>query len=291
MYEYLRAHPQLFLPERKELRFFGRDLEIRDRHTLTLDEYLGYFAEAGEAVRVGTAYVWYLFSRSAAGEIADFAPDATIVAMLRNPVEMLPALHSEHLSNGNENIADFTRALDAEPDRRAGLRMPPHAHLVQGLLYSEVPRYTEQLERYIDAFGRERVQVILYDDFRRDTEGTYRKLLVALGVAPDFRPGAFEVINPNKRLRSEWLRHFLARPPELPRRVIRRCVPPRIRRGLYERAKQLNVTFAPRPAVPPETVARLKAMFAGEVERLSVLLQRDLSHWIGPADSGVWRQR
>ena len=35
MYEYLRTHPDLYLPERKELRFFGSDLDIRDRQPLT----------------------------------------------------------------------------------------------------------------------------------------------------------------------------------------------------------------------------------------------------------------
>ena len=71
--------------------------------------------------------------------------------MLRNPVDMLPALHGEHIANGNEDITDFTAALDAEPERRAGRRIPPHAHLPQGLWYTDVPRYAEQLESSTEA--------------------------------------------------------------------------------------------------------------------------------------------
>jgi hypothetical protein len=279
MYEYLRAHPQLFLPARKELRFFGTDLEIRDRHRMTLDEYLAHFAGARDARRVGTAYVWYLFSRGAAREIAEFSPDATIIVMLRNPVEMLPALHAEHLANGNEDIPDFVEALDAEPDRRAGRRIPPHAHLPQGLLYSEVPRYSEQLDRYFQAFGRDRVRIVLFDEFQADTAGTYRALLTSLGVDASFAPDSFEVINPRRRVRSERLRHFLARPPAVPRRLIGRFVPACIRRPLYERARRMNVRTVARAPLSPEAAQRLRSLFAPEVERLSTLLGVDLRHW------------
>ena len=281
MYEYLRAHPDLYLPERKELRFFGRDLEIRDRQALTTEQYLSHFAEARADDLIGTAYVWYLFSREAAGEIAQFSPDARIIAMLRNPLDMLPALHGEHLANGNEDIGDFAAALEAEADRRAGRRLPAHAHLPQGLWYSEVPRYAEQLERYFAAFGRDRVLVVLFDDFVADTAGTYRDTLAFLGVRTDFRPASFDVINASRRIRSERLRHFLARPPRAPRLVIRWLVPAKIRRRAYERAKRMNVVPAPRAPVPTQTVERLRVQLAPEVARLSALLERDLhSLWL-----------
>lgn len=279
MYAYLRQHPDLFLPARKELRYFGADLEIRDRVPLTEEEYLAHFAAAERRHVIGTAYVWYLYSSLAAREIAAFTPDARIIVMLRNPTEMLHALHGEHLSNGNEAIADFTAALDAEPDRRAGLRIPPHAHLVQGLWYSTVPRYTEQLQRYVDAFGRERLHVIVFDDFVADPAAAYHGVLRFLGVRDDARPAAFDVVNASKRTRSERLRHFLARPPEPLRALIRHSVPRGVRRGLHERAKRLNVTTAPRDPMPAATRERLRLAFVDEVERLSAFLGRDLSHW------------
>ncbi len=279
MYSYLRKHPDLYLPERKELRFFGSDLEIRDRPSLTSDEYLDYFRDARPTQRIGTAYVWYLYSRNAAREIAEFAPEARIIAMLRNPIEMLHALHGEHLSNGNEEIEDFTDALDAEADRRDGKRIPPHAHLPQALWYSTVARYTDQLERYVAAFGRERLHVILYDDFAADTPGTYARTLRFLGVRDDLRPASFDVVNASKRIRSEGFRHFLSRPPEFPRRIIRRTVPGPLRRTLYERAKALNVRAALRRPMAQETRERLTRQFNEEVERLSAFLDRDITQW------------
>jgi len=282
MYEYLRAHPDLYLPERKELRFFGSDLDIRDRQPLTAEQYLAYFWAAPAGALIGTAYVWYLYSRRAAEEISQFSPHARIIAMLRNPVNMLPALHGEHIANGNEDITDFTAALDAEAERRAGRKIPPHAHLPQGLWYTEVPRYAEQLERYFAVFGRDRVRVILFDDFVADTPATFREALAFLGVRTQFGPESFEPVNVSRRIRSERFRHFLARPPRLPRLIIRTLVPGGLRRSAYERAKRMNIEVAARQPIPPATADRLRTTFAPEIARLSTLLDRDLTAlWLG----------
>jgi hypothetical protein len=281
LYTYLGRHPEVYVPDRKELRFFGTDLEVRDRVPLTMDAYLGHFAEAGDARRVGSAYVWYLYSTRAAEEIRRFAPDAAILAMLRNPVEMLHALHAEHLTNGNEDIVDFTAALDAEPMRSEGRRIPPHAHLPQGLLYSTVPRYAEQLERYFSSFGRERVHVAIFEEFVADPVAGYREALAFLGLADDrsLSAGDFEIVNPSRRLRSERLRHLLARPPDLPRRIISRTVPARARRSLHTWAKRANVRPVARPEMPAATRQRLEDLFDPEVRRLEALLGRDLAAW------------
>ena len=66
LYDYLRQHPQVFLPAAKEIHYFGSDLERRRTPRPTLDEYLRYFADARDELRVGEASVRYLHSRLAA---------------------------------------------------------------------------------------------------------------------------------------------------------------------------------------------------------------------------------
>src|SRR6187455_3134082 len=95
LYEYLAGHPDVFLPQRKELRYFGSDLAHRRRHELSEEEFLDHYAGAPSGRQWGNAYVWYLYSRSAAAEIHAVRPDARIVVMLRDPVRALYALHSE----------------------------------------------------------------------------------------------------------------------------------------------------------------------------------------------------
>ena len=128
LYEYLRQHPQVFMSDPKEPNYFGADVERRRTPRISLDEYLGYFAGAGDAKRAGEASVRYLHSRTAAQEIAEFAPQGQAIIMLRDPVEMMHAMHGELVYIGAEDIPDFADALAAEDDRRVGRRIPPGAN-------------------------------------------------------------------------------------------------------------------------------------------------------------------
>jgi len=278
LYDYLAGHPRVFLPARKELRYFGGDLEVRHRHTFSREEFLAEYADAPNAALLGNAYVWYLYSTSAAAEIHRLRPDARIVAMLRDPVDALYSLHSEFVYDGNEEIADFAAALDAEPDRCAGRRVPAEAHFPAGLCYRGTVRYAEQLARYLDRFGQERVHVIVFDDFVADPAACYAQLLDFLRVPDDGR-GAFPRLNPNKRSRSALMRRILSAPPAPARRAVRALVPRRLRGRLYRRAVALNTREEQRTAMPEALRRALRTELAPEVTRLEQLLGRPLPAW------------
>ena len=124
MYEYLRVHPDVYMPLHKEPMYFGQDLtQLHVR--LTERDYLALFAEARPGQRIGEATTWYLFSKTAASEIRDFSPDARIIIMLRHPVDVMYSLHRELLFYRGETIDDFAEALAAEADRREGRRLGP----------------------------------------------------------------------------------------------------------------------------------------------------------------------
>jgi hypothetical protein len=274
MYEYLRQHPDVFMPYRKEPVYFGSDLAKRNP-PMTEAEYLSLFRAGAGRARLGEATVWYLYSRTAAEEIKAFATDPRIIIMLRNPVDMMYSLHSQLLFSSNEDLADFGEAIAAEEDRRHGRRMPPRARRPEGLQYRALGRYASHVRRYLDTFGPDAVHVIIYDDFSGDTPGSYGRTLEFLGIDPSFQPD-FSVVNRSKEVRSGWLRDLIYAPwfvnatARLPRPINRR-----IRRTL----KRLNFKEQPRPALDPALRARLTAELAPAVTELGELLGRDLSHW------------
>ena len=275
MNNYLSEHPEIFIPNIKEVHFFGRDLDITKGALRDERSYIELFSGATTEKRLGEASVWYLYSKTAAEEIYDFNPDAQIVVMLRNPADMLYSQHSQFLYNGNEDIEDFGEALAAEPERKAGKRIPKSAHLVDGLFYSETVRYAEQIERYFERFGRENVHIILYDDFRADLPGTYRNLLRFLGVQDDFTP-EFAVVNPNKRARSALLRNFVQEPPESIKRLSRVFFPRSLRQRVMTGLDRANVRYEARAPLDPELKRELEHRFTPEVEKLEQLLGREL---------------
>ena len=86
--------------------------------------------------------------------------------------------------------------------------MPRHTYWPQALLYSEHVRYVEQLRRYHELFGRDRVLVLIYDDFRADNEATVRRVLRFLEV-DDAVPIEPVEANPTVRARSQRLHELL----------------------------------------------------------------------------------
>jgi len=285
MASYLGQHPDIHLPV-KEVCFFGSDLEFRrtlhrdgDRFRPTEERYLSFFDKYANQARIGEATAYYLCSTRAAAEIKAFSPDASIIVMLRNPADMLRSMHNHWLFSLNEDIVDFGEALAAEEDRRSGRRIPESAFWPQGLLYREVPRYAEQVERFFDTFGPERVHVVLFDDFRDNIAEAYARALEFLGVDPTYEAD-LEVVNPSRRARSKILQKLFVDPPKWVRSLARPVLEnPGMRERVRRIAHRLNTQVASRPAPSSEIRAELTEYFRPEVQRLSNLLERDLSAW------------
>jgi hypothetical protein len=279
LYEYLRRHPQVFMPFLKEPHYFGDDL-TRHYGRMSLSEYLDLFRDAQPGQRVGEASTWYLYSTTVAREIADFSPGAQIIILLRNPVDVMYAQHSQLRFRADEDLADFANALEAEPARRRGERLPPPPARPETLFYRHSVRFADQVERYLRTFGRDRVHVVLFDDLVGDTAAAYRAVLEFLDVDPTFQPD-FAVHNESKSVRSGVLQRLIYNPPGPVRgaaRVLRRY-------PLVHRARDMvlgmNSRAERRKPMDPRLRAELLEEFAPEIERLSAVIDRDLSAWHG----------
>ena len=274
MYEYLRQHPDIFMPYRKEPVYFGADLHKR---VPTLDEegYLSLFRPGRNKRRRGEASVWYLYSKTAAAEIKAFSPDARIIIMLRNPVDMIHSLHAHWLFTANEDIVDFAEALAAEPDRLRGERMPPRAVRPEGLQYRTLGRYAPHVRRYLDTFGASNVKVIVFDDFKAHPADAFRATLQFLDVDPAFVPD-FSVVNENKGVRSVTLQQLTASPRF--RNAIGRLPGP-VHHAVRRLLKRANIKRERRSALDPALRASLTNEFARDVEELGTVIGRDLSAW------------
>lgn len=284
MYEFLRAHPGVFMPANKEPHYFGSDLR-RQHAPMDEREYLELFAGAAAGQRIGEASPLYLSSRMAADEIHAFAPDARIVIMLRDPVDMMYSLHWHNIFNGVEDIRDFAEALRAEPDRCAGRRLPPGVRATDALLYREVAHFGRQVERYLRVFGREQIHFMLYDDLARDFAGETARLCDFLGIAPQRSQAV--VSNASRVPRQPWLQRWIVRPPGVLGSAVARArrypVAHRLRSALLE----LNSRRAARPPLAPSLRRELAAELAPDVELLEQLIGRDLTGWTEPARAAM----
>ncbi len=267
LHDYLAQHPDVFMSDPKEPHYFCTDLAapfaIRDRGT-----YEALFAGAFAPV-VGESSATYLYSAVAAQGILEAYPEGRIIVMLRNPLEMLPSLHSQKRVNGTEECASFAEALEAEKRRKTGELEAQGAFPY----YYDTAYYSEQLARYQARFPAAQLHVIVFDDFKRDVRTVYAGVLAFLGLPP-FTPN-FKLVNRNKRIRSRALHTFL----QNPRSPVNRLPKP-FGTLTYKTLDKLNSAVGIRPVLEPDIREQLKRDFAPEVGRLGELLGRDLSGWL-----------
>jgi len=288
MYEYLRGHPDVYMSPVKEPAFFSPDVppqKVRFRYDRDLDRYLELFAGAKDERYAGEASTYYIYSRMAPKLIHDFDPQARIVAMLRNPVEMAWALHGQRASHGRERIADFEQALAADnaPDA-GGAERREQVDMVGR--YRDRARYAEQLQRWLEVFGEQQVEVIVFEDFVANTPAEFGRLLAWLEIDATYRPPSFAVHNPSHTVRRGVVRSLINTPPGrwAAQRLLPRVIGFERSTRLAQGVKRSDVgrTTEKRKAIPDHVRRQLQADLMPDVEKLSAMLNRDMaSFWFG----------
>jgi len=299
LYDYLDTHPDVYMSPVKEPAYFSPDMQAGFKHRFAFgtdeSEYLALYAEAKGEKHLGEASTRYLASHDAPRLIHEFEPSSRIIAILRNPVEMVYALHNERVSHGAEDVLDFEEALALDDERRAGNHLPFGSN-ARGAVYRDNALYGEQVQRWIDAFGRDRVLVIVFDDFAKDTPGQYKRVLEFLDVDPTHVPEAFGVSNASHRSRGGVVRVVFES--RLARWGRRKALPAvlgenraaRVARSV--RHSRLNRRPNPRPPMRAELVRELQDAFTDDVAHLGRIVGRDLNQeWFGrPAPSAAGNQ-
>jgi Sulfotransferase family len=293
LYLMLSEHPQIFMPrDVKEPWFFGRELrpgsfsddgQVRRSRPETLEQYVALFADAAPGQLIGEASPQTIRSQTAAAEIAALRPDARIVAILREPASFLRSLHLQLVATHIESEQDLARAIALEPERREGRQLPRRSISPPSLLYSDHVRYAEQLRRLHDAFPREQVLVLIYDDFRADNEATVREVLrfLELDATVPIETVETKPLNAVRSMRLHQLRRAIRLAglnPKAGSPLLRAYdkLAPRPLRSDALAARFRRVAYEPQAPVDDAFALELRRRFKGEVEAVSEYLGRDL---------------
>jgi hypothetical protein len=256
LHRYLSAHPEIQMPDSKELRFF-QDPRCLDR----LDDYSRFF-DASAPVRgeATPAYTAYPLIPGVPERIHEAVPDAKLIYVVREPAERAVAAYTEARTWEKEQ-----RSVD---EALADVDNPYNAYVAES-------RYAMQVERYLARFATEQLLVIAQRDLLTRRAETLRRVFRFLGVDEDFTSPVFEdLANTRARkrrrnrvgrmLHNSRLRDVVLRVPERPRAVLLRPLQPFT-------SRRLEVT------VDPGVRSRLDEALAGELERLSAI--------VGPASA------
>jgi hypothetical protein len=274
MCAYLAQHPQICFSVPKEPKFFHSDFAEAHRGVLDEGAYLRCFKpDLCRHRMLAEGTVWYLYSKAAVPNILEFNPDARFVVMIRNPVDLAYALHSQLVYGGDEDVEDFDTAWRLQDARRRGESLPPGARDFKSLLYGDVAKLGEQVERLFSTVDRQRVLIVNYDDFSTDPQSEFERVLAFAGL-PAHHCTAFDRRNENRVLRKSILTEAMFRMKRL-----KNVLGLKKSFGLWRLLQPLVARKEPRAALPQPLRAELQEYFRADVEKLEILLDLDLSGW------------
>ena len=209
----LRQHPDVLLPDCKELQFFSLHYSLGEAW------YGGQFAAAQPGQCCGEITPYYLFHPLAPARIRDLLPGVKLIVLLRDPVEraLSQLFHSkrlgvEPLEPEQALLAEVQRLRDAEVVIAAGGRHRSH----QEHSYVARSRYELQLARYEALFSADQMLLLRSEDFFDDPNRVWQRLLTFLNlklvpvpVLPRANAGRKEANALSAELRQQLKQHLL----------------------------------------------------------------------------------
>lgn len=280
LYDYLKQHPDIYMPEVKEPRFFafedealkfcGPGDEHRNANSVTrLDEYRALFSGVTKEKAIGEASPPYLYIPKAAERIRHHIPNAKLIAILRNPADRAFSNFMHQRAIGYEPLADFSMAIEDEETRIKNNWSFIWHYRARGYYY-------KQIKRFMDIFPHENIRIYLYEDFSENNVALIQDIFRFLGVDDTFCPNVSIQHNPTGEPKSQFFMRFL-RDPGLAKAIAKRLLPYSLRANLKSRLLARNTAGQ---AMPPDFRRKLLEDYRPDIAKLEKLLDRDLSVWL-----------
>lgn len=279
----LAQNPDICVSSIKEPNYFATDLiresdEFHGKKTAdfvvrTPEQYQKLFDYKQTARVYGEASTAYLYSKEAANNIHAYNPDAKIIIFLREPVSLMHSLHMQYVNEANEDEVDFEKALQKEGLRKEGKYIPSLVRCPSYLHYSERVKYTDQTERYFKLFPTDNILIFTQDEYQRDNEAVYRKIVKHLGLSDEFLP-EFGRVHDSRAPRIPWL-NKIARHRHV-RSNFYKFLGARAYTAVQKNVEKILFTKQPRKSLSADLEGRLRHLHLPEVRRISDFLNRDL---------------
>jgi hypothetical protein len=293
LYEYLKQHPQVYMPPLKEPQYFSQ-LETRygDQNYVNVawrhgtgflplrtiadrgvpgvawvgDEasYLKLFEGADGFRAVGEASTSYLGFEDTAERIYEQVPEARIMILLRDPIERSYSHYLMDVQGGRQTLSFYDAIIKEYQDPNFGWTKNWHRYIML---------YHPGVKRYLDVFGGEQVLVLLTEDLQGDPSSLVMKVaeFLDLDTAPvgtiDFTTKHNTYRIPRNRLVQMVLGSSGLR-------FIGRKFTPRL--GLRTVRDKVFFKQQEKPAVDARALDILREVYASDIAKLEILLGRSL---------------
>lgn len=172
----LDHHPQIFIPQRREHKFFHRE-NILEKAPPTIQYAFFDAAHEGLEVRLEEDRVLHCEQEYDPERAYLGCPNAKVIFTLRDPIVRAHAQFYHALSEGKETVRSFEHAVDAE---LSGLRSPE----TTGRCWLYKNQFQKHLEHWMSFYDRDKMHVQIYEEWIGMDQGVFRRTEDFLGLKP-----------------------------------------------------------------------------------------------------------
>ncbi len=276
LHEYLRQHPAISLPARKETHFFICDKQstpapenyygrVLVNPIYNLDDYLAEFEKKPTAQIFGEVCPTYLFYPNAPVNIKKYVPNVKLIAILRNPVDRFYSTFSYRKARKVAS-GDFNNTLNA---LKTGTMETSQKHILDAGMYYSL------LKRYYDTFPKENIKVFLFEDLEQHPQQLMSEFMRFLGLQEHpFNVGAR--YNRSGNIRLGWFyRKYRGSKLAL---FIRKAISRKLYQGV--RSNIEKVLFKDSERISADDRKYLQDIYREDILKLQGLINIDLSNWL-----------
>lgn len=284
LYDYLRQHPDIFMPpDLKEPHYFcyadrkmdfigpdGREPFINKSALTTLAPYEDLFAAGANVALRGEASATYLYWPHTAARVAAYAPDMKFIFTLRHPVDRAYSAFN-HLKRLSLEPLDFESAVAAEAERTAQNYGFMWRYMAGG-------RYAHQLQPFLDAFPKEQIHILLFEDLKTDPKAAMQDVLRFLGTDADVTLDLSGTSNESFVPDDKSALHRFIAGENILKTTLRKVLPRNLKTTMAQNVRK--AVFNKPQSLSPDLRKQLyQAHFANEHAQLESILGRSLAHW------------
>lgn len=277
LFHYLNQHPDIFIPEVKECRFFsqlpknfnGLGAEFFQNSGITDEkQYFKFFDGYENKVcgDISNDYLYYHYE--SIKNIKKYLSDEVkIIIILRNPIDRAYSNYLHAVRDGWEDC-NFEEAIIKENWRKNNNWAWPYHYIKAGM-------YFEQVKAYLDNFKN--VKIYLFEDMKKDF--FYKDIFAFLNISY-VNIQKEKIYNVSGVPKNQFIQKFI-KEKNLIKDILKPMIPKEIRTIMLKKIESNNLRKIP---MKIETREYLKNIFKNDINNLSRLINRDLAKWLENKD-------
>lgn len=277
LFYYLKDHPDVYLPEEKELHYFTHNILEQNQkgpgdkkssgfHVTSASQYLQLFNSATNEKIIGDFSPSYASYPECISKIKSELNNPKIIVLVRDPIERAFSNYLHLIRDQREKVS-FSEAVKLEEERFAEGYGDFWRLKYNSSYYEKIMKFKENFEE---------VRVLVFEELIKNPKEEIKAIYRFLEIEDDFIPDNLGLkYNEGGTYSKNILTRFL-----LQRNPIKDLIKKLIPLNLADlKRKALSGFRKPKPKIDSETFEYLKGYFAEDVNKVRKELKLNIKSW------------